>query len=259
MSITYFQVNSFTRELSGGNPAGVCLLDSWLDDATMQRIAGCHELPETAFHIPGEKLLRWFTPTTEVDLCGHATLAAAHVLFAHRGYQEKEIVFDSRGGRLTVRRNGDAYEMDFPAKARNALISPAGLTAALGEAGNEVFGGDYLMVVLQDEKSVRELKPHMRELSLLHEHAVMVTAPGDEVDVVSRFFAPNMGIPEDHATGSAHCMIAPYWAGKLGRATLRCRQLSPRGGELDCEVRGERVVLRGSAVTFIEGSLAAPI
>lgn len=256
MKIDYYQVNSFTRELTGGNPAGVCLLESWPDDARLQAIAGSHLLPETAFLVPGEPKLRWFTPTMEVDLCGHATLAAAHVLFAHLGVKDDAVTFDSRSGELNVSRAGDAYEMDFPVKHAETIRPPAGLTSALGAAPNEVLSGDYLMCVLQDEQAVSELNVAPRELALLHEHAVMVTARGDDVDFVSRFFAPNMGIPEDHATGSAHCMLAPYWADRMGKQNLQAKQLSPRGGDLQCEVKGKRVLLRGHAVTFIEGKLA---
>ena len=257
MKISYFQVNSFTRELTGGNPAGVCLLDTWPEDVRLQAIAASHLLPETAFHLPGEPKLRWFTPTTEVDLCGHATLATAHVLFRHRGVTESAITFESRSGELVVTRAGDAYEMDFPAKHAETVRPPAGLTSALGAAPNEVLDGDFLMCVLQNEEAVRELMVAPRELALLHEHAVMVTAPGDEVDFVSRFFAPNMGIIEDHATGSAHCMLAPYWADRLGKKALKAKQLSSRGGEIECEVMENRVLLRGHAVTFIEGEVVA--
>jgi PhzF family phenazine biosynthesis protein len=257
MKIPYFQVNSFTRELTGGNPAGVCLLDSWLPDMQLQAIAACHLLPETAFFVPGEPTLRWFTPSTEVDLCGHATLATAHVLFQHRGVDAPELRFESRSGPLSVRRASDGYEMDFPAKDRLEVRSPVGLTSALGAEANVVFDGHYLMAVVHDEAAVQELTPDIREIELMHAHAVMITAPGDEVDFVSRFFAPRMGVPEDFATGSAHCMLAPYWAEVLGKTTLTARQLSIRGGEIECEVKGDRVLLRGHAVTFIEGEVNA--
>jgi len=255
MKIPYFQVNSFTTALTGGNPAGVCLLDKWPKDRVLQEIAASHLLPETAFVVPGEPKLRWFTPTTEVDLCGHATLATAHVLFHHRGEKAKDIRFETRSGELIVRRKNDAYEMDFPAKDALESPAPAGLTSALGAQPNAVLNGHFLMCVLQDETAVRELKPDLRELELMHAHAVLVTAPGDECDFVSRFFAPRMGVPEDHVTGSAHCMLAPYWAGQLGKKTLRARQVSERGGEVECEVTGKRVLLRGHAVTFIEGEV----
>lgn len=257
MKIPYFQVNAFTRELTGGNPAGVCLLEKWLPDRRMQAIAASHLLPETAFIVPGEPKLRWFTPTTEVDLCGHATLATAHVLFNHRGFDGKELGFDSRSGRLAVRRSGETLELDFPVKELLETRAPAGLTSALGAQPNEVHDGHYLLAVLQDEEAVRTLNPDIRELELMHAHAVIVTAPGDEVDFVSRFFAPRMGVPEDSATGSAHCMLAPYWADKLKRKKLKARQLSERGGDIDCEVKGGRVLLRGHAVTFIEGEINA--
>lgn len=257
MKIPYYQVNSFTRELTGGNPAGVCLLEKWLPDMQLQAIAACHLLPETAFVVPGEPKLRWFTPTTEVDLCGHATLATAHVLFEHRGMKDAELKFDSRSGLLSVKRDGDRYEMDFPAKERLEVRSPVGLTSALGAEANVVFDGHYMMAVVHNEETVRNLTPDLREIELMHAHAVMITAPGDDVDFVSRFFAPRMGVPEDYVTGSAHCMLAPYWEEVLGETKLTARQLSTRGGEVECEVKGDRVMLRGHAVTFIEGELIA--
>ena len=257
MKIPYYQVNAFTELLTGGNPAGVCLLDKWPKDRKLQEIAASHLLPETAFVVPGEPKLRWFTPSTEVDLCGHATLATAHVLFHHRGEKAKEVVFETRSGELKVCRKGDGYEMDFPSKEYVTIRPPAGLTSALGAAPNQVADGHYLMCVLQDEEAVRELNPDLRELELMHAHAVMVTAKGDDVDFVSRFFAPRMGVPEDYATGSAHCMLAPYWAERTGKKKLKARQLSVRSGELECEVKDKRVLLRGKAVTFIEGELSA--
>lgn len=254
MKIPYWQVNAFTSDLTGGNPAGVCLLEKWPSSMKLQAIAACHLLPETAFVVPGEPKLRWFTPTTEVDLCGHATLATAHILF-ERGHANGEVKFDTRSGELTVRRHGDGYEMDFPAKESTTVRPPSGLHAALGAGINEVLDGHSLMAVLQDETAVRELHPDLRAIELMHAHAVVVTAPGDEVDFVSRFFAPRMGVPEDYVTGSAHCMLAPYWADRMGKKKLNARQLSSRGGEIECEVKGKRVMLRGNAVTFIEGEL----
>ena len=254
MKIPYFQVNAFTRDLTGGNPAGVCLLKKWPSSMKMQQIAASHLLPETAFIVPGEPKLRWFTPTTEIDLCGHATLGAAHVLF-ERGEANGEVRFETRSGELKVRRLADGYEMDFPAKEATTIRPPSGLNPALGAGANEVLDGYFLMAVLQDERAVRDLTPDLRAIELMHAHAVIVTAPGDDVDFVSRVFAPRVGIPEDHVTGSAHCMLAPYWADRTGRKKLAARQLSTRGGEIECEVKGKRVMLRGHAVTFIEGEL----
>jgi PhzF family phenazine biosynthesis protein len=256
MKIPYFQVNAFTRELTGGNPAGVCLLKKWPSSMKMQQIAACHLLPETAFVVVGEPKLRWFTPTTEVDLCGHATLAMAHVLF-ERGDADGEIRFETRSGALTVARHGDGYEMDFPAKEANTIRPPSGLHAALGAGLNEVLDGYFLTAVLQDEDAVRDLTPDIRAIELMHAHGVIATAPGNDVDFVSRVFVPRVGIPEDHVTGSAHCVLAPYWADRTGKKKLRARQLSLRGGDIECEVKGKRVILRGNAVTFIEGELNA--
>lgn len=257
MGTPYFQVNSFTRDVRRGNPAGVCLLSRWPAAKEMQRIAASLPLPEVAFTVPTEKTLkiRWFTPLVEMDLCGHATLAAAHVLFAHIGVDGKRLVFEYGGGELTITRAGEQYEMDFPARPAKLVDAPAGLISALGAAPEKVYKARDLLAVFEDEKFVREMTPDFRAMRMLNVHGVIVTAPGTDTHFVSRFFAPAVGIDEDHVTGSAHCTLTPYWATRLKKKVLTAEQASPRGGELECELHGDRVILRGHAVTVIQGEL----
>lgn len=258
--ILQFQVDAFASRVFEGNPAAVCPLPHWLDDAVMQAIAAENNLSETAFFVPaGEGFgLRWFTPVAEVDLCGHATLASAHVLFDHLGFADRKIRFDTRSGELTVQRLGARLEMDFPARPPTARALPEGLAEALGATPIEVLAAEDYVAVFGDEAALRALTPDMGRLAQLPLRGVCVTAPGDNHDFVSRFFAPALGVPEDPVTGSAHCELAPYWAGRLGRTTLRARQVSRRGGDVGCEVRGERVLLSGTAVTFMEGAIRLP-
>jgi PhzF family phenazine biosynthesis protein len=258
MGVPYYQVNSFTRDVRRGNPAGVCLMPRWPGAREMQRIAASLPLPEVAFTVPDEKQLRirWFTPIVEMDLCGHATLAAAHVLFAHRGFDGKQLEFKYTGGDLTITRAGQQYEMDFPSRPAKPVDSPAGLISALGAAPEQVFKARDLLAVFDDEKFVREMTPDFRALRMLNVHGVIVTAPAKDTHFVSRFFAPAVGVDEDHVTGSAHCTLTPYWAARLKKKVLTAEQASPRGGELECELRGDRVLLRGHAVTVIQGELA---
>ncbi len=252
---TYFQVNSFTRELTGGNPAGVVLLDEPISADVMQRIAGSHMLPETAFVVLGEQLqVRWFTPVTEMDLCGHATLAAAHVLFEHREWQLEIVDFQYGGGSLDVRKVGDGYEMTFPARTAQPTDID-GLADALGAKPVGVFKSRDVLALLEDEKAVHSLRPDFHALSEIDATGVIVTAKGESSDFVSRYFAPRIGIDEDPCTGSAHCTLAPYWAAKLDKRVMNARQLSQRGGDMVCEVAGDKVILTGHAVTFIEGKI----
>ena len=255
-----YQVDAFARRVFEGNPAAVCPLDAWLPDATLQAIAMENNLSETAFFVPaGEGFhLRWFTPVAEVDLCGHATLATAHVLFAELGYVGQAIAFATRSGRLVVERHDGMLVMDFPAQPPVSCAAPAALLDGLGAAPVAVLAaGDYV-VVFDDAEIVRTLAPDMAKLSTLALRGVCVTAPGapgTDVDFVSRFFAPRYGIPEDPVTGSAHCELAPYWAGRLGKHRLAAYQASARGGDVLCEVRGDRVILAGHAVTFMVGEI----
>ncbi|MHC4839846.1 MAG: PhzF family phenazine biosynthesis protein [Planctomycetota bacterium] len=251
--LTYFQVNAFTSEATGGNPAGVVLLDSPLSAGEMQRIAGCHMLPETAFVVLDEQPhIRWFTPMTEMDLCGHATLAAGHVLFSHVEWEGASIAFQYGGGELTVVKSSYGYDMTFPARPAKPVDVP-GIAEALGVTPVKVLKSRDVLAVLDSEKTVHELRPDFHALKEIDAAGVMVTAKGASSDFVSRFFAPRVGIDEDPVTGSAHCTLAPYWAEQLGKTTMKARQLSTRGGELTCTVQGENVLLHGDAVTFLKG------
>lgn len=260
--MTVTTVDAFAERPFTGNPAAVCVLDRPAPDAWMQALAGEMNLAETAFVTPGGEGalgLRWFTPTVEVDLCGHATLAAAHVLYeSGRLGPNDEARFDTRSGRLTVRPAGAGrYAMDFPATPPEAAELPEGFVRAFGVepvwAGRSRF--DWFAVV-DDEAAVRALDPAVAAVSALGLRGVIVTARGDDADVVSRFFAPNLGVVEDSVTGSAHCAIGPYWAGVLSTDALTCYQASRRGGTVSVQVRGDRVVLEGGAVTVYRADLA---
>ena len=260
MKIPMWQVDAFATKVFAGNPAAVCLLDAWLEDGVLQAIAAENNLSETAFLMPrgGEIELRWFAPAKEVALCGHATLAAAKVLFDLRGWKEETIRFRTRQrGVLTVAKRGEWFEMDFPALPATPVQTPAGLAAALGAEPRQVLAStDDWLAVLDDEATVRELKPDFAALKNFNCRCVVPTARGDEVDFTSRAFAPRYGIPEDPVTGSAHCALAPYWAGVLGKNELRAFQVSARGGEVRCQVAGDRVKLAGQAVVFLEGTIS---
>jgi len=257
LELRQFQVDAFAHRAFEGNPAAVCPLDEWLPDTLLQSIAAENNLSETAFFVPSgsDFHLRWFTPVTEIDLCGHATLASAHVLFEALGYQRAHVRFETRSGLLTVGRDGDAYAMDFPAQPPQACAPPAGLKEGLGASPLEVLASQDYMAVFHSEAQVRSLTPDYSILRALDLRGVIATAPGDNVDFVSRFFAPGAGIDEDPVTGSAHCALAPYWSERLGRQRLQARQVSARGGRLECEVNGARVILKGGAVTFMQGQV----
>lgn len=257
MKIPIVQVDAFTDRVFAGNPAAVCPLESWLPDAALQSIAFENNLSETAFFVgrDGDYEIRWFTPTTEVDLCGHATLASAHVILTMLEPARGEVRFGSRSGALRVTKAGDLLCLDFPARAPSPCAMPEGIEEALGRQPREVQSARDLMAVYDTEQEVRALRPDMAKLVALDRFAVIVTAPGTECDFVSRFFAPAQGVPEDPVTGSAHCTLVPYWAKRLGKAKLHARQVSPRGGELYCEQRGERVLIAGRAVRFLEGTI----
>ena len=257
MDLPYFQVDAFTHRLFAGNPAGVCLLEAWLPDGTLQSIAAENNQSETAFLVPREDGydLRWFTPATEVDLCGHATLAAAHVLFRHRGLEGDEVKFQTKSGELAVTRRGEVLVLDFPSTPAVACDPPGALVKGLGKL--PVFTAksrDYL-AVYESEEDVRGLKPDFAELARLDCLGVIATAPGMECDFVSRFFAPSAGVNEDPVTGSAHCTLAPYWAEQAGRPELTARQVSRRGGELSCLLKEGRVIISGRARTYLTGTL----
>ena len=261
MRLPLFQIDAFAERVFQGNPAAVCPLEAWLPEALMQAIAAENNLSETAFCVPeGEGYgLRWFTPLKEIDLCGHATLATAHVLFEHLGFAGAEIVFSTRSGALRVTRAGDRLAMDFPAKAVEPCVAPGALIEGLGRAPLEVYGGRDYLAVFADAAEVRALRPDPRRLAELDRHGVIVTAPvgaeDGDVDFVSRFFVPKFGVDEDPVTGSAHCSLTPFWAARLGKATLEARQVSRRGGRLQCALAGERVILRGRAVTYMAATI----
>jgi predicted PhzF superfamily epimerase YddE/YHI9 len=251
--IPLYQVDAFASAVFRGNPAAVCPLEAWLPDATLQAIAAENNLPETAFFVrEGEAYrLRWFTPTVEVELCGHATLASGYVLLTEPG----EVRFVTRSGPLAVRRVGEALTLDLPALPAHTMPAPPALAEGLGVVPRETRRASNWLAVLDDEESVRALKPDFARLATLHPHGVIATAPGRAVDFVSRFFGPSFGIPEDPVTGSAHCTLAPYWSARLGKKKLVARQLSARGGELTCEDRGARVALGGRCVLYLEGEI----
>ncbi len=258
-TIPLYQVDAFTDRPFGGNPAAVCPLDAWLPDAMMQDIAAENNLSETAFFVRRDDAfdLRWFTPAVEIDLCGHATLAAAFVLMTRLEPGRTDATFHSRSGPLRVSRDGDLFTLDFPARPPVAIAEPGELAAALGAAPCAVLKARDVYAVLDCAETVRRLAPDMDRLKRIEGFAVCVTAPGDgrdaDVDFVSRFFAPAQGIPEDPVTGSSHCSLVPYWAGRLGRPALRARQVSARGGELTCALAGDRVRIAGHAVLVVTG------
>jgi len=259
MELPIFQVDAFASSVFAGNPAAICPLEQWLPDDVMQAIAMENNLAETAFFVKhGDRYqLRWFTPEVEIDLCGHATLASAHVIFQHLEPGRSRLAFDSRSGELVVTREGDLLALDFPVRPAKRVEPCAGLLEALGGKPLETWAARDYMIVYGSEEEVRALQPNMMGLCGLDCFAVIVTAPASTkgVDFVSRFFAPDQGIPEDPVTGSAHCTLIPYWAGRLGKTKLAARQVSARGGELDCELRGERVRIAGRAVQYLRGSI----
>jgi PhzF family phenazine biosynthesis protein len=259
MKLRIFQVDAFTDRLFQGNPAAVCPLGTWLPDELMQQIAMENNLAETAFLVKtGNRFeIRWFTPKVEVDLCGHATLAAAFVIFEFEGFPRQTIEFDSRSGPLHATKDQDFITLDFPSDPPVEVPAPEGLFAALGLKPAQVYRGksDY-MLTYAGAAEIESLKPDMRLLSEISCRGVIVTAPGDESDFVSRFFAPQSGIDEDPVTGSAHTTLAPYWAARLGRNELTAQQLSARRGWLKCRVSGDRVKISGQARAYMSGEIS---
>ena len=259
MQIPFYQVDAFSKKIFGGNPAAVCLLESWPDDTTLQSIAAENNLSETAFLVPKSKEkydLRWFTPAVEMDLCGHATLASAFVIFSFINNSLSSVYFETASGLLSVSRSGELLSMDFPSRKPEPTEKSPLLSQALGEEPLEVLKSRDLLVVFNDESTVRGMNPDFDTLKQIQDaFAVIVTARGEKSDFVSRFFAPNAGIPEDPVTGSAHCTLIPYWADRLKKNQLHAFQLSKRGGELFCENAGERVRISGNAVLYSKGEL----
>ncbi|BCB26108.1 putative isomerase [Sulfurimicrobium lacus] len=257
MPTPLYQVDAFTDRLFSGNPAAVCPLEAWPADGWMQAVAAENNLSETAFLVGGSGRygLRWFTPATEVDLCGHATLAAAYVIFNFLETELDEVTFDTRSGELHVRRDGDWLRMDFPAQPPMPCPCPDELTQGLGQRPRGVLRADKYLAIFDTEAEIRSLKPDMEILKRLDLMGIIASAPGSDADFVSRFFAPKVGVPEDPVTGSAHCMLTPYWAERLGKTTLLARQVSRRGGEIHCTLKGGRVELAGQAVLFLRGEI----
>ena len=257
IKIPCFHVDAFADKSFRGNPAAICLLDAWLADATLQNIAAENNLPETAFIVPrgNEFELRWFSPTVEVDLCGHATLAAAAVLFTERNFSGDTIRFHSRSGLLPVSRVGEVFTLDFPARPPGTCEPPEALLRGLGRRPSSVFKSRDYLAVFATEAEVRSLAPDFTALKTLDCLGIIATAPGDDCDFVSRFFAPAAGIDEDPVTDSAHCTLVPYWSQQLGKMTLFARQVSRRGGELFCRRAGNRVHMGGKAVLYLRGEI----
>ena len=254
-----YQVDAFTSRLFGGNPAAVCILDSWLDTEVMQDIAAENNLSETAFMVQSDAGydLRWFTPKIEVDLCGHATLAAGYVVLHLLNRDIDSVSFETLSGTLTVRRDGEWLSMDFPSRAPTLVPPIEALSDALGKAPSEVHMSRDILALYDDEATVRTLAPDYAKLTAIRDAlGIIVTAKGDNVDFVSRCFAPKAGILEDPVTGSAHCTLVPFWSERLGRSQLQARQISERGGELQCEHRGDRVTISGQCKLFLTGTIA---
>jgi len=261
MTLRMYQVDAFTAELFRGNPAAVCPLERWLPDETMQKIAMENNLAETAFYVrEGDRFrIRWFTPAVEVELCGHATLASGYVVFEVEGFPEPVVEFDSRSGLLRVRRDGDRLTLDFPADMAKPVEPPPGLVEALGARPLEVYKGrtDYLLV-FGSERDVEAMAPDFGRLADVDARGVIVTAKGGQVDFVSRFFAPRVGVPEDPVTGSAHTTLTPFWAKRLGKSELEAVQLSRRRGWLRVRTAGERVEISGQARLYLRGEIFLP-
>ena len=257
VKLKLYQIDAFADRVFAGNPAGVCPLEGWIPEATMQAIAAENNVAETAFFVAGAPHygLRWFTPTVEIPLCGHATLASAFVIMTELERGKTRQSFETQSGVLSVERDGELYTLDFPSYAPRPVTPPARLAAALGVRPVAVLRGNYNLVLLESEAAVRAVKPDFGDLAWMDGVDVVVTAQGDNCDFVSRFFAPNHGIPEDPVTGSTHCMLTPYWAEKLGKTRLEARQLSARGGELVCELAGDRVKIAGRCVKYLEGEI----
>ncbi len=252
-----YQIDAFADRPFTGNPAAVMPLRQWFSDEAMQAVAQENNLSETAFFVPeGDGFrIRWFTPGGEIDLCGHATLASAFVLFTELQPGRNRVDFVSKSGPLVVTRDGAQLVLDFPSRAPNPVPCPSGFAESLGAEVKASWLARDLFALLEDETTVRNLRPDLEVLSRLGPALVVVTAPGTDCDFVSRCFAPKLGIPEDPVTGSSHCVLVPYWAERLGKRVLHARQLSKRGGEFFCELKGDRVAIAGKAVKVIEGVL----
>lgn len=254
----YYVVDAFAEKVFSGNPAGICIMECWPAATTMQAIAAENNLSETAFAVKNghNYALRWFTPVSEVDLCGHATLATAFVLANYYDQSARVFIFETQSGLLTVEKHGDLYEMNFPAfTLQSAAIAVETTSRALGVAARAAFLGPDLLLLLENEQAVSQARPQYDVIQTLPGAGLIVTAPGVSCDFVSRFFAPKMGVPEDPVTGRAHCSLIPFWAQKLGKSEMTARQLSKRGGTLYCRNLAQRVQIGGKAVLYLKGRI----
>lgn len=262
MKIDLYQLDAFADKPFTGNPAAVCPLEDWLPDEVLQSIATENNLSETAFLIRDQRGvydLRWFTPAAEVDLCGHATLASAHVVLHELDSSLDRVVFRTRSGSLFVEKNEDLLRMDFPSTPPQAVPVPEGLQEAIGILPRELYATDRdYVALLGSQQEVQDLEPNFVKLAKLPREGFMVTARGEQADFVSRFFAPALAVDEDPVTGSAHCALTPFWAGRLKRESLHARQLSPRGGTVHCTLAGDRVFLAGKVFAFMKGTISLP-
>ncbi|MGR9087772.1 MAG: PhzF family phenazine biosynthesis protein [Gammaproteobacteria bacterium] len=257
MKLTLYQIDAFASKPFEGNPAAICPLETWLPDELMQAIAAENNLSETAFLVPDESgyHIRWFTPLHEVKLCGHATLAAAYVIFTLQGNKEKSIAFSSQSGILTVTKNEEWLEMDFPAQPPRQCATPEPILQAFKQTPAECLESEDYIVVFDSEDSILNAEPDMALLGGLGLRGVAITSQGNDFDFVTRFFAPKFGIQEDPVTGSAFTQLIPYWSGKLGKNFLSAKQVSKRGGEVGCLYSGERVIISGKAAKYLVGTI----
>ena len=258
MKLEIYQVDAFTKKIFGGNPAAICPLDEWLDTELMQKIALENNLSETAFFVKKDDVyeIRWFTPTYEIDLCGHATLASAFVIFECLKAEESLVKFHShKSGDLAVEKNGDVLTLDFPSRPVAKCDAPEGLIEAIGKQPKEILKARDYFLVYENEQEILDIAPNFSKLLEIDAHGFIVTAKGDSSDFVSRFFAPEVGVFEDPVTGSSHCNLIPFWAEKLGKTEMFARQISARGGGLFCELRGDRVKIGGNAVLYLKGEI----
>lgn len=255
MKLDLYQIDAFASKCFEGNPAAICPLEEWLTDDVLQSIAAENNLSETAFFVPnGEGFdLRWFTPTNEVKLCGHATLATAFTLFELLDYQSEKIEFSTKSGILTVSRDGEYLEMNFPAQVPVACDTPGQVSAAFAAEPSQCLKNEDLIVVFDSEDLVRNADPEMSLLEDVDCRGIVITSQAKDYDFIARFFAPRFGIPEDPVTGSAFTQLVPYWAQRLDKTSFRARQVSARGGDVRCELQGDRVVIAGKAVKFLQG------
>jgi predicted PhzF superfamily epimerase YddE/YHI9 len=261
MRLPLYQIDAFTSQMFGGNPAAVVLLDSWLPDRALQAIAAENNLAETAFVVPhGDVMpLRWFTPTVEVDLCGHATLAAADVLFRYTFPSARVLTFSTRSGNLVVTRDGELLAMDFPSRPGKPVEITDTVILALGVCPTELYQARDLLAIYESESLIRDFRPDFGRIGSIDTFAITISASGDTVDYVYRFFAPRQGIPEDPVTGSANCTLVPYWSARLGKPDLVAKQLSARGGDFRCTLRGDRVLIAGQAVEYLRGEISVEV